>query len=99
MSNVFRLLHIEAEVHDVAVLDYIVFAFNAEFTGFAACRFRTESVEVFVFNHFGAYEAAFKVGVDNSGALWCFHAVNECPSADFVATGCEEGAQAQEMVG
>lgn len=38
----FPQLHVEAELHDVAVLDLVFFALDAEFAGFAALWGRTE---------------------------------------------------------
>ena len=46
----------------------------------------------------GADEAAFKVGVDDTGSLRGGVAFVDGPSADFFDAGGEVGLQAQEIV-
>ena len=63
----FYRLHVKEEVHDVAVLDYVVFAFDAHLAGGADGGFGLVLDEVLVLDDLGADEAAFEVGVDDTG--------------------------------
>ena len=58
-----------AEVDDVAVLDDVFLAFEADLAVFAARRHRSARDERVVGDHFGADEAALDVGVDFAGRL------------------------------
>lgn len=77
-------LYVESEVHDVAVLNDILFAFDAHFAGLFASRFRAESNVIVVLDNFGAYKAFFKVGVNNAGALGGFASLVVGPSTHFL---------------
>jgi hypothetical protein len=48
-------------MHDIAVLNDVLFSFDGHFAGFAAGRFRTVQNIVIIFNDFGANETVFKV--------------------------------------
>ncbi len=65
-------LYVEAEQHDVAVLDDIVLAFGAEFTRLAGRRLATERDIVLVGHGLGADEAALEVAVDDARRLGAF---------------------------
>ena len=93
------MLYVEEEVHDVTILDYVFLAFDSEFSGGAACGFRFEGDEVFVFDDLGADEAFFEVGVDHSGGLRGLVALVDGPCAAFVSSGGEVGAEVEEGVG
>ncbi len=61
--------HIEAEMHDVAVLGNIFFPFHAQFPGFFHALFPAVGHIVVILDYFGADKAFFEVGVDYTGAL------------------------------
>ena len=61
-QDLYRIFSdVEEEVHDVAVPDDIVLAFDAELAGGAACRFGFQFDEVFVFDDLCADEAFLEV--------------------------------------
>ena len=62
-------LHIEAEVHDVAVLHDVFFAFYGHLAGVAYGALAAEGHIVVVFDNLGADKAFLKVGVDDTGAF------------------------------
>src|SRR3989338_10913671 len=68
-SRAIKRLDVEAEVHDVAVLDDVFLAFQAPFAGFLGAGFALVLDEVVVGDHFGADEALFEVGVDHGRRL------------------------------
>ena len=64
----------EPEVHDVAVLDDVLLAFEAHLAGFLGADLAAERHEVVVGDGLGADEALLEVGVDDAGGLaapWC----------------------------
>jgi hypothetical protein len=66
-----RWLNVKPEVHNVAVLHNVGFAFNTQFAIFFYRSFNTvKFYKVFVFNNFGADKAFFKIGMDNTCCLW-----------------------------
>ena len=60
-------LHVEAEVHDVAVLHHVVLAFDAELAGLTYGSFGTILDVVVVLDDLGADEALLEIGVDDAG--------------------------------
>ena len=60
-------LHIKPEVHDVAVGDDILLAFQPELAGFARAGFALVGDVIGIGNGFGADKALFKVGMDDTG--------------------------------
>ena len=65
-------LDVEQEVHDVAVLHHVFLAFHAQHAVGAAGGFAFVAHVVGVGDDFGADEAAFEVGVDDTGSLGAF---------------------------
>ena len=77
-------------MHDIAVLNDIILAFRRQLASSTALRFAAKLDEIGVLDNFRPYKAALKIGMDNSGALGCFHAFAEGPSTHFIASGGEE---------
>ena len=61
---------VELEEHDVAVLHDIFLAFVAGFAGFFGCCFAAKGYIVIKGDGLGADEAAFEIGMDDTGGLW-----------------------------
>ena len=60
-------------MHYVAVLYYILLAFDAQLAGFFHAAFSSECHVVVIFYDFGTYESLLKVSVYDSCALgWTF---------------------------
>ena len=92
-------LNVEEEVHDVTVLDDVVFAFDAHLAGGADGGFCLVLDEVFVLDDLGTDEAAFEVSVDDSGGAGGLVACDDGPGAAFIGTCGKEGPEAEEFVG
>src|SRR5690606_19224610 len=60
---------VEAEVHDIALLDDVLLAFQAQPAGFLRASLAFVLDEVVVGDHFGADEAALEIGVDDTRRL------------------------------
>ena len=67
-----RKLYIEAEVHDVAIGNNILLAFDSHFACFAYGCLAAEVHIVIVFDYFGTDKALFKVGVNYAGTAGSF---------------------------
>ena len=92
-------LNVEEEVHDVTVLDDVVFAFDAHLAGGADGSFGLVLDEVFVLDDLGTDEAAFEVCVDDACGAGGLVACDDGPGTAFIGTGREEGPEAEEFVG
>ena len=92
-------LHVEPEVHYVAVLNHIFLAFHPEASGLAHGCFAAELHIIVVFDDLGADEAFFEVGVDDAGASRSLAAADKSPGTHLVGSGCEVGLQVEQGVG
>lgn len=61
--------HVEAEVHDVTVLDDVFLAFDRKFAGFADAGLAAQLDVIVVFDDFGTDEAFLEVSMYDAGAL------------------------------
>ena len=86
-----KILYVETEMHDVAILRYIVFSFDVHLAGLFAGGFLAVMDVIFVFDYFGADKSFFKVGVDDSCALGSFAAFQVGPGLDFLRAGGKVG--------
>ena len=62
-------LDIEAEVHDIAVLDFVFLAFDSHLSGLAHSSLGAVADVVFVLDDLGADEATLEVCMDDACAL------------------------------
>ena len=92
-------LHVEAEVHDVAVLNYVVFAFDVHLAGFLYGGLAAQCHVVVVFYHLGADKTFLEVAVYHSRALRSLAAAAEGPCSHFLRAGGEEGFKVEQLVG
>ena len=79
----------------IAVLNDVFFTFCPHFARFFGFGFAAEGNEIVVGNHLGADEAAFEIGVDDTGRLRGGIAFLNCPRAHFFDAGSEVGLQAE----
>ena len=77
-------LHVEEEVHDVAVLDDIFLAFGGELSGGSDGTFVAECDEIIVLDDFCPDESLLEVRVDDSGGFRCLVTLVDCPCAALV---------------
>ena len=82
-NNAVRL-HVEQEMHDIAVLYDVLLAFDGDLTRLAARFFRTETHVIVVFDHLGADKATFEIGVNDPGGLRRLRSFRIRPGAGFV---------------
>ena len=91
-------LHIEAEVHDVAVVHDVVLAFQPHLAGLLCSLLTLAGNEIVEGNHFGADEPMFEVGMDDAGRLGRGRADRDGPGAHFLRPRGEVGLQAEQLV-
>src|SRR5262245_66347262 len=82
---------VEPEMHDVAVGDDIVPAFQAQPTGIACTSLPAESHIIIISDGLGTNEAAFEVGVDNSGGFRGAGPLGHRPGARLLGADGEVG--------
>src|SRR5438093_4732120 len=87
------------KMDDVAVLDDIIFAFQAELARFFALRLAAVCDELVVRDHFGANKSTLDVAVDFACGFLCGCAMSDRPSADFIFACRKETDQIQKSVG
>src|SRR5689334_23370800 len=83
-SGVVRALDIEPEVHDVAVADHVVPAFEAHAASLLRALLAAMRHVVGIADHFRTNEAAFEVGVDDAGGLRRRRAMRDRPCAHLL---------------
>ena len=91
-------LHVEQEVHDIAILYHVVLAFGADEACFLGGVPAAVLQEIAVAQGFGADEAAFEVSVNHACALWCLVACMERPGTAFLFACGKEGAETEDFV-
>ena len=80
-------------MHDVAVLDNVLFTFNSQLAGFLNCGFRAKRNVVGILNNLCTDESLFEVGVDYACSLWSLRPLMVGPSAALGFAGGEVGFQ------
>src|SRR4029453_15099998 len=90
------LLHVEADVEDVAFPDDVGAALDAEQAFGRGGAPPAGGDPVVVADHLGADEAALQVGVDAAGGFGGGGAPADLPGAGLVLPGGEEGEQVEE---
>src|SRR3569833_363906 len=98
-SPIDSISSVEAEEHDVAVLDDVVLALVAGLAVFLGCDFAAEGDVVVVGDGLGTDETAFKIGVEHSGSLRGPGALADGPGARLFRAGGEICLQAKQLVG
>ena len=92
-------LDVELEEEDVAVFDYVFFAFGTEQSLFFDCLLAAVGEEIIRGVAVGLDEAALEVGVDDAGGSGGFGAAFDGPGADLLHTGGEVGDEVEQAVG
>ena len=85
-------------MHDVTVLDEILFPFQAKLPLFAGFGFAAAFDKVFIAHHFGTDEAFFKVGVDLAGRFGCAGAAAHGPGTVLGLPDGEKRDEVQQLV-
>ena len=91
LFNSLSSSHVEAEHHDVAVLEHVVLALNVHLAGLFHCRLAAIGDVILIFDDFGTDKATLKVGVNHAGTLWSFAALAVSPGTHLLGTSGEEG--------
>src|SRR5690606_9216819 len=89
---------IETEMQDIAFLDDVILAFQAQPTRFLGTRLATILDEVVIGDGFSTNEATLEVGVDDRSRLRRGCADTDLPGTDFLHPGGEIGLQAEQLV-
>src|SRR5262245_30867462 len=95
-SPTARQLHVEQEVHDVAVVDDVLLAFHAQLAGRLDARFAAVLVEVFERIDLRANEALLEVGVDHAGRLGRRRPLADRPRANLFLASREVRLQTEQ---
>src|SRR5882724_6837492 len=98
MSVIATGLHVEAEMHDVAVLHDIFLAFETEFARLARARFAIEGDIIVVSDRLGPDEAFFKIGVNDAGRAWRPRAFRHGPGARLLGSGGEKRDEPEQII-
>ena len=85
-------------MHHIAVLDDVFLAFEAHLARFLGALFAVIGDEILIADHFGADEAFFKIGMNDTGCLRRGIAFVDGPGADFFDTGGEVGLQSEQFI-
>ena len=85
-------------MHDVAVLDDVVLAFDAHLAGGTDGGFGLVVDEVVVLDDLGTDEAALEIGMYHACALRGFPTAAESPCLDLHLACRDEGLQGKQMV-
>ena len=85
-------------MHDIAVLDDIILAFNSEFACLPARGLTAESDEIFVLDDLGTDEPALEVRMDHTCALRRLSACAERPRAHLIAACGKERAEVKQGI-
>jgi hypothetical protein len=93
------VLDVEFEEEDVAILDYIFFAFGTEKACFFNSLLAAVLEEVVGGVAISLDEAALEVGVDDSSSSRGFSAALDGPGADLLHTSREVGDEVEQTVG
>src|ERR1041385_2003363 len=81
----------EAEMHDVAVGDDVILAFEPEFAGLAGACLAVAGDVVVVGDGLGADETLLEIGVDDAGCLRRARAARHGPGTGLLRPGREIG--------
>src|SRR4029077_2733067 len=92
-------LHVEPEVYDVALLHQVFLALQAQLAGVARTGFAPAGEVVREGDDFGADEATFEVGMDDSRRLRRRRPDAHRPGAHFLGACGEESLQTEQAVG
>src|SRR5205807_3181559 len=90
--------HVEAEVHDIAVLDDVIGAFEAHLAGILGALLAAASGKIGIGDRLGADKALLEIAVDDAGGLRRLCAARDRPGARLLWAGRQEGDQIEERV-
>src|SRR5271170_3739566 len=91
-------LHIETEMHDVAVLHDVFRAFEPHLAGILGALLTAAGDEIVIGDRLSADEAFLEIGVDGAGALRRLAALGYRPGSGFLRSDREERDEAQQRV-
>src|SRR5207237_10089600 len=90
--------NIKAEMHDVAVLDDVIGAFEAHLAGILGALLAATGDEIGIGDRLGADKALLEIAVDDAGGLRRLGAARDRPGARLLWARREKGDQIEERV-
>src|SRR6478736_5171315 len=91
-------LNVETKMHDVAVADDVVLAFEPHFSSLFCALLALAGEKVIIGDDFGPDKAFFEIGVDHAGSLGRGAAAMYRPGTDLLRPGGEVGLEAEQLV-
>src|SRR5713101_5503296 len=85
-------------MHDIAIADNVVDAFEPHAAGISGTLFAAKGSEIGIGDRLGAYEAPLEIGVDLAGRLRCPGSSLDRPGMRFLRAGGKERNQPQQRV-
>ena len=85
-------------MHDVAVLDDVIFSLDSQFARVFNSQFRFMLNQVFQVIDFGANETSFEICMDCSRRLRGLRVFSDCPGPVFFASRGEEGDEFEQSI-
>src|SRR5699024_7150402 len=76
--------HIKSEMHDIAILNDIIFSLDSNFSGFTNFSFAFINHIIFIFDNLGSDKSFFKIRMDNTSCLRCRSSNGDGPSSHFL---------------
>src|SRR5215475_14610484 len=81
----------KAEMHHIAVRNYVIFTFQPHFPGIASARFAAAGNEVVISDGFRPYEAALEISMNDTCRLRRLGTLSDSPCARFLRADREIG--------
>src|SRR6266851_7995202 len=91
--------HVETNLEDVTVFDFVLLAFHPELPRILGCLPRPQLEELLPTDHLGSNEAPGQVRVDHPGALGRLRPGPEGPGPALLVTRGQERSPPQQVVG
>src|ERR1700744_3011596 len=85
-------------MHDVAVVQNVIFAFKPHFAGVACSGFAAIGYVIFVSDGFSSYKPPLEIGMDDTSGLRRLCATGHRPCPCFLWSGSKERDEIEESV-
>ena len=93
-----QCLHIEQEMHYIAVFNDVLLTLDADFSCIAASLLRAKCHIISILDNLGTYKTLLEIGVDNACCLRSLRTARVGPSTRLVGTRSEECFEVEQAV-